>query len=149
MMAVRIVSSYEELEKFNLFVNIGVMMVIMNVMIMVVVRMITVMIFSSYEDFEKVNLCVNIGVMMIMVVVVMMMMVIDCSDGDTGPVGDVEVGQDVRHLEESNDLYQIFLMKTVLYAHLDLFDLQPSARQQDRVSKAWVSCDELVAEAVL
>ena len=87
--------------------------------------------------------------MMMMVVVVMMMMVIDCSDGDTGPVGDVEVGQDVRHLEESNDLYQIFLMKTVLYAHLDLFDLQPSARQQDRVSKAWVSCDELVAEAVL
>ena len=55
MMAVRIVSSYEELEKFNLFVNIGVMMVIMNVMIMVVVRMITVMIFSSYEEFEKVN----------------------------------------------------------------------------------------------
>ena len=76
MMAVRIVSSYEELEKFNLFVNIGVMMVIMNVMIMVVVRMITVMIFSSYEDFEKVNLCVNIGVMMIMVVVVMTMMVV-------------------------------------------------------------------------
>ena len=54
MITVMIFSSYEEFEKVNLCVNIGVMMIMVVVVMMMMV--VVVMIVSIYLELEKVNL---------------------------------------------------------------------------------------------